>query len=272
MDAGRAFFALSPERKAAVRRTEREPLGHYDAEHVRNVRDWKEVFDMFPRELPAAADGELVFRNKWPDGDLPEFRKALEEYAVAMEELAFKLLELIARSLNLRPGRLHGFFREQTTYTRINRYPPCPRPDLVLGLGRHKDSGALAILCQDDVGGLDVRRPSDGEWVRVKPVAGSFIVNVGDIIQVWSNDTYESVEHRTSVNSETERFSIPYFFNPGMDTLIEPLQEMVTDDNPSRYNGFSWGEFFSTRRKSNFRKLSVENIQITHFRKDGLVV
>jgi isopenicillin N synthase-like dioxygenase len=78
VEAGRAFFALPPERKAAVRRTEQAPLGYYDAEH-KNVRDWKEVFDIFPRELPpsqaGAADDELVFVNKWPDGaDLPGFR------------------------------------------------------------------------------------------------------------------------------------------------------------------------------------------------------
>jgi len=101
-----------------------------------------------------------------------------------MEELAFKILELIARSLNLRPDRLHGFFRDQTTFIRLNHYPPCPSPDLALGVGRHKDAGALTILYQDDVGGLDVRRRSDGEWVRVKPVPNSFIINVGDIIQV----------------------------------------------------------------------------------------
>ncbi|KAL6867676.1 hypothetical protein ACP4OV_015700 [Aristida adscensionis] len=275
VDAGRAFFALPAARKAAVRRTERSPLGYYDAEHIRNVRDWKEVFDMFPRELPPPADGELVFQNKWPDGDLPEFREALEEYAAAMEELAFKLLEVIARSLSLRPDWLHGFFKDrgdQTTYMRINSYPPCPSPDLVLGIGRHKDSGALTILLQDDVGGLDVRRRPDGEWVRVEPVHGSLIVNIGDIIQVWSNEVYQSVEHRASVNSEKRRFSIPYFFNPGMQTVVEPLQEMVSEGNPSRYNAYNWGEFFITRRKSNFRKMKVDYIQITQYRKDNLFV
>ncbi|AQK64242.1 gibberellin 20-oxidase4 [Zea mays] len=97
-----------------------------------------------------------------------------------MEELAFKLLELIARSLKLRPDRLHGFFKDQTTFIRLNHYPPCPSPDLALGVGRHKDAGALTILYQDDVGGLDVRRRSDGEWVRVRPVPDSFIINVGE--------------------------------------------------------------------------------------------
>ncbi|CAL4943229.1 unnamed protein product [Urochloa decumbens] len=266
------FVAVGHGRKAAVRRPERAPLGYYDAEHTRNVRDWKEVFDIFPRELPAA-DGELVFVNKWPDdGDLPGFREALEEYAAAMEALAFKVLELVARSLGLRPDRLHGFFGDaQTTYMRINRYPPCPRPDLALGLGRHKDSGALTIPRQDGVGGLDVRRRSaggDGEWVRVKPVSGSLVVNLGDIIQVWSNDRCESVEHRASVNSEQERFSIPYFFNPTRHTVVEPLQEMVSEERPSRYHAYNWGEFFCTRRRSNFRKLEVDNIQIADLRKD----
>ncbi|AQK64241.1 gibberellin 20-oxidase4 [Zea mays] len=185
-EAQRAFFALPAERKAAVRRNEAEPLGYYESEHTKNVRDWKEVYDLVPREPPppaAVADGELVFDNKWPQ-DLPGFREALEEYAKAMEELAFKLLELIARSLKLRPDRLHGFFKDQTTFIRLNHYPPCPSPDLALGVGRHKDAGALTILYQDDVGGLDVRRRSDGEWVRVRPVPDSFIINVGDLIQV----------------------------------------------------------------------------------------
>jgi isopenicillin N synthase-like dioxygenase len=193
----------------------------------------------------------------------------LEEYATAMEELALKLLELIARSLGLRPDRLHGFFKDdQTTYVRLNHYPPCPSPDLALGISRHKDSGALTVLYQDDVGGLDVLRRSDGEWVRVKPIPDSLIINVGDIIQVWSNDRYESAEHRASVNSQKDRFSLPYFFNPGSDAMIEPLEELVSADSPPRYEAYNWGEFFRTRRNSNFRKLAVENVQIAHFRKD----
>ena len=194
-------------------------------------------------------------------------RVALEEYAAAMEELAFKLLELIARSLNLRPDRLHGFFRDQTTFIRLNHYPPCPSPDLALGVGRHKDAGALTVLYQDDVGGLDVRRRSDGEWVRVKPVPNSFIINVGDIIQVWSNDRYESAEHRVSVNSARERFSMPYFFNPASYTMVEPVEELVSEEAPPRYNAYNWGDFFSTRKNSNYKKLDVENIQIAHFKK-----
>uniref|UniRef100_A0A0D9VWF0 Fe2OG dioxygenase domain-containing protein n=1 Tax=Leersia perrieri TaxID=77586 RepID=A0A0D9VWF0_9ORYZ len=268
-EAQRAFFALPPERKAAVARSEAAPMGYYASEHTKNVRDWKEVFDLVPNQpSPPPADGDLVFDNKWPD-DIPGFREAIEEYGEAVEELAFKLLELIARSLGLRPDRLHGFFKDdQTTFIRLNHYPPCPSPDLALGVGRHKDAGALTVLYQDDVGGLDVRRRSDGEWVRVRPVPHSFIINVGDIIQVWSNDRYESAEHRVAVNVEKERFSIPFFFNPASSTMVEPLEELVSEGSPARYNPYNWGDFFSTRKNSNFKKLDVENVQITHFRKN----
>ncbi|XP_006650308.2 probable 2-oxoglutarate-dependent dioxygenase At5g05600 [Oryza brachyantha] len=268
-EAQRAFFALPPELRAAVARSEAAPMGYYASEHTKNVRDWKEVFDLVPRQPPpptAVADGELVFDNKWPD-DLPGFREALEEYGEAVEELAFKLLELIARSLGLQPDRLHGFFKDQTTFIRLNHYPPCPSPDLALGVGRHKDAGALTVLYQDHVGGLDVRRRSDGEWVRVTPVPDSFIINVGDIIQVWSNDRYESAEHRVAVNVEKERFSIPFFFNPASYTMVEPLEELVGEESPARYNPYSWGDFFRTRKNSNFKKLDVDNVQIAHFRK-----
>ncbi|RLN17552.1 hypothetical protein C2845_PM02G07460 [Panicum miliaceum] len=118
-EAQRAFFALPAERKAAVRRSEAAPLGYYESEHTKNVRDWKEVFDLVAREPPppaALAAGEVVYENKWTE-DLPGFREALEEYMNALEELAFKLLELLARSLNLRPDRLHGFFEHPTTLT-----------------------------------------------------------------------------------------------------------------------------------------------------------
>ena len=84
--------------------------------------------------------------------------------------------------------------------------------------------------------------------------------------QVWSNERYESVEHRVMVNSEKERFSIPFFLNPSHYTMVEPLEELTSEHNPAKYRAYNWGKFFVTRKGSNFRKLDVENIQIQHFR------
>ena len=85
-------------------------------------------------------------------------------------------------------------------------------------------------------------------------------------VQVWSNEAYESVEHRVMVNSEKERYSIPYFFNPAHYTMVEPLEELTNEQSPPKYKTYNWGKFFSTRKLSNFKKLNVENIQIAHFR------
>ncbi|MQM02620.1 hypothetical protein Taro_035390 [Colocasia esculenta] len=272
----RAFFALPTEEKRRVSRDAINPLGYFDTEHTKNVRDWKEVFDfMVDDEVVIPAWGEpgdeqaKTWKNRWPE--YSELREAGHEYARAVEKLAFALLELISLTLGVGAKRLDGFFHGQSrsSFIRLNHYPPCPAPHLALGVGRHKDAGALTVLAQDDVGGLDVRRKSDGEWVRVKPIPDSYIINVGDIIQVWSNDKYESAEHRVSVNSERERFSIPFFFNPTLSTTVEPLEEVVDElINPPKYEAYNWGVFLKTRRNSNFRKLAVENLQIYHFKKN----
>ncbi|XP_021731698.1 protein DMR6-LIKE OXYGENASE 2-like [Chenopodium quinoa] len=267
---GRKFFALPQEEKRKVGRGEANPIGYYDSEHTRNVKDWKHVFDFTAKDhsyIPVDPDDlkpkQLI--NCWPQSP-PEFKEDAQEYARELEKLAFKLLELIALSLGLAADRLNGYFKDHASIVRLNYYPSCPSPQLVLGLNRHKDAGALTILAQDDVGGLQVRRKSDGEWVSVRPNPGAFIVNVGDIVQVWSNDKYESVEHRVMVNSEKERLSIPFFFYPAHYIMVKPLEETIDDENPPKYNEYNWGVYFATKRKNNFKKLPVENIQVAHFK------
>ncbi|GJT32830.1 DMR6-like oxygenase 2-like protein [Tanacetum coccineum] len=267
------FYDQPMEEKRKVRRDEANPQGYYDTEHTKNVRDWKEVFDITvenPTKMFASheADDDRIthYINRWPE-HLPELREACEAYVKDVQQLSYKLLELISLSLNLPANRFEPFFcKDQTSFIRLNHYPPCPVPDLALGVGRHKDAIALTILAQDDVGGLEVKRKTDGEWIFVKPTPNTFIINVGDMIQVWSNDRYESVEHRVMVNSTRERFSIPFFLSPSYYTVVEPLAELIDVQNPPKYKGYNWGKFFATRKRSNFQKLKVENIQIYHFK------
>ncbi|XP_042521279.1 protein DMR6-LIKE OXYGENASE 1-like [Macadamia integrifolia] len=252
---GKKFFDLPIEEKRKVRRDEMNPLGYYDSEHTKNVRDWKEVFDFTvvdPTVIPLTHEPDdqrlRQITNQWPDYP-PDLRDACEEYCRAVERLGFKLLEVIALSLGLPAKRFNEFFKDQTSSVRINHYPPCPSPELALGVGQHKDVGALTVLAQDDVGGLEVKRKTDGEWVMVKPIPDSYIINVGDIIQVWSNDRYESVEHRVVVNSERERFSIPFVLNPSHYVMIKPLEELVDKEKEApKYKEYNLGKFFSARR------------------------
>lgn len=272
-EVGKRFFELPIEEKKKVKRDMVNALGYHDGEHTKNVRDWKEVFDFLVEDrtmVPASHepdDTELrTLTNQWPQYP-PEFREVCQEYTRAVEKLAYKLLGLIALSLDQPENKFNDFFKDnQTSLVRFNHYPPCPFPHLALGVGRHKDAGALTILAQDDVGGLEVRRKSDGEWIPVTPTPNAYIINVGDMVQVWSNDKYESVEHRVVVNSEKERFSIPFFFFPAHHVMVKPLEELLNDENPAKYREYNWGKFFATRNRSDFKKLEVENIQIHHFR------
>ncbi|XAR59488.1 Flavanone 3-dioxygenase [Bertholletia excelsa] len=268
----REFFHQSLDEKRKVKRDEENPMGYYDGEHTKNVRDWKEIFDFVAKaptviaasHEPDDKEVKLLF-NQWPEYP-PNFREACEEYTKEIETLSFKVLELISMSLGLPAKRFNNFFKDQTSFLRLNYYPVCPFPHLALGVGHHKDAGGLTVLAQDDVGGLEVKRKADGEWIRVKPTPNAYIINVGDVIQVWSNDRYESVEHRVTVNSERERFSIPFFFNPAHYTTVEPLEELVDEQSPANYRGFEWGKFVSRRNQSNFKKLQIDNIQIYDFK------
>ncbi|CAL5387701.1 unnamed protein product [Camellia sinensis] len=271
--ASRQFFDQPKEEKKKVWRYERNPLGYHDSEITMNVRDWKEVFDFTvqnPTLFPASPDPhdlelrELV--NQWPQFP-PQFREVCEEYAKEIEKLGYQLLELLSLSLGLPRQRLNHFFKDQTSIVRFNHYPPCPNhPGQVLGVGQHTDSGALSILAQDDVGGLQVKRKWDGKWVPVKPNPHAYIVIICDIFQVWSNDKYESVVHRAMVNSEKERISIVFFFYPAHYTMVEPLEELINDRNPPKYRPYNWGKFSAARWRSNFTKNNVGRIQIDHFK------
>ncbi|MED6159701.1 hypothetical protein PIB30_044627 [Stylosanthes scabra] len=274
-EASKKFFAQSLEDKKKVSRDETSPSGYYDTEHTKNVRDWKEVFDFLAKEptiVPLTSneldDRIIRWTNKSPTYP-HNFRGILEEYIEEMEKLAYKLLELIAMSLGLEARRFEEFLKDQTSFVRLNHYPPCPYPHLALGVGRHKDPGPLTILAQDDVGGLEVKLKHNTDleqWVRVEPTPNAYIINVGDIMQVWSNDAYESVEHRVMVNSEKERFSIPYFVFPAHDTEVKPLEELTNENNPPKYRPYKWGKFLIHRKDSNFQKQNEENIQIHHFK------
>ncbi|MCO5583626.1 hypothetical protein L7F22_037539 [Adiantum nelumboides] len=267
----KAFFALPLEQKLQVKRSFENPLGYNDGELTKNVRDWKEVFDIAAEgslELPADFHGDDLHTrttlNQWPS-NMPHLRDVIEEYISAAKELAFTLLHLIAQSLDLPANYFDDqFLASKTARLRLNHYPVCPAPQLALGVGGHKDTSALTILLQDAVGGLEVKR-RDGEWIPVKPDPIAPVINVGDMIQVYSNDRYQSVEHRVVVNKNVDRYSFPLFFNPAHWVNVSPIPELIKAEHPPRYRPFNWGKYIKRRMDGNFKHLGVQNLQISNF-------
>ncbi len=265
MRVARAFFEQPAEAKQRISRTRENPWGYYDKELTKNVRDWKEVWDLGP------ADGKAI-APQWPDA-VPGFRAAVEAYAQTSAALAFRLLGALSQNLGLPADHLAQWFRgSHTSFLRLNHYPLCPVPAAPegldqsaaghLGVNYHTDAGALTLLLQDDQPGLEVFR--EGRWYLVEPCAGALVINIGDIVQVWSNDRYPAALHRVLVSSEKSRFSAPYFFNPDYRTTYAPLPTVVDERHPARYRPINWGEFRMRRADGDYADYGAE-IQISDY-------
>ncbi|PON60939.1 Oxoglutarate/iron-dependent dioxygenase [Parasponia andersonii] len=167
-------------------------------------------------------------------GEFSSLREVTEEFAAAMSNLARLLAGVLVENLGHRREVLGEICDDSTCFLRLNHYPACPVSSEIFGLVPHTDSGFLTILCQDQVGGLQLMK--DFKWVSVKPNQEALIVNIGDLFQAWSNDVYKSVQHRVMAN-KMERYSIAYFLCPSYDSLIGSCRE------PSIYRKFTFREY-----------------------------
>jgi isopenicillin N synthase-like dioxygenase len=113
-------------------------------------------------------------------------RVDLETYCEELRTLAIQILDLMAYSLAIDPAEIRELFGQATQSTRMNYYPPCPQPELVVGLNSHSDGGGLTILLQgNEMEGLQIKK--DGLWIPVKSLPNAFIINLGDMLEVIIN-------------------------------------------------------------------------------------
>ncbi|XP_060194136.1 feruloyl CoA ortho-hydroxylase F6H1-3-like isoform X1 [Lycium barbarum] len=117
----------------------------------------------------------------------------------------------------------------------FNYYPKCPNPELSVGVGRHSDISTITVLLQDDIGGLYVKKLETNDWIHVPPVNGALVINIGDALQIMSNDKYKSVEHRVIANGSKNRVSVPIFLHPKPTSVIGPLQETLKNGEKPIY-------------------------------------
>ncbi|KAK9935703.1 hypothetical protein M0R45_022791 [Rubus argutus] len=170
-------------------------------------------------------------------GEFTSLREVMEEFAAAMSKLAKVLATVLVNNLGNQKEDLEDICESSSCFLRLNRYPACPFSPEMFGLVPHTDSDFLTILCQDQVGGLQLMK--DSKWVAVKPNPDALIVNIGDLFQAWSNDVYKSVEHKVMANEKTERYSIAYFLCPSYDSLIGSCSSRES----SIYRKFTFGEY-----------------------------
>ena len=257
------FFSLPSEEKRHCERTSDNHWGFYDQELTKNVQDWKELFDVGPQF------GRCV--PQWPE-NLPGFQGATEAYYGLCESVALELVRCIGAALGDDGDLLAQGFDDHTSYLRLNYYPLCDEPAPAdtptgppvghFGISHHSDAGAVTVLLQDGHSGLQVEK--DGRWYTVSAERGSIIINIGDVVQVWSNDRYKAPLHRVLASKTHTRYSAPFFLNPAFQTDYAPLQS-TQKHGRARYRPINWGEFRNGRAAGDYADVG-EEIQIAHYR------
>lgn len=203
----------------------------YTGEEGEEGRNLQEGFIMMP-DRPV---GTLPLHgpNQWPE-NVPGLKAAMMAYFVEVEKLARLMLPGFASGVGLPGDYFRDAFRDpEMMILKLNHYPPqkAMNDAYMLGVGGHTDFSAFTILWQDDLGGLEVLNKS-GEWVGVPPIEDTFVINIGDLMQVWTNGRFSSTEHRVINRYGKDRNSIAFFVDPVYSTKVEPLVDRSGNYEP----------------------------------------
>ncbi|XP_020205998.1 1-aminocyclopropane-1-carboxylate oxidase homolog 4 [Cajanus cajan] len=210
---------------------------------------WRDTIQI--RLGPTAAD--------W--SEIPEVcREEVMEWDKEVTRVAAVLYGLLSEGLGLGAERLTELGLVEGRVMVGHYYPFCPQPDLTVGLNSHADPGALTVLLQDHIGGLQVETQQG--WIHVKPQPQALVINIGDFLQVLSNEAYKSAHHRVLANNCNEaRVSVAVFLNPSdRERLFGPLPELTSEEKPPLYRNFTFHEFMTR-----FFKKELDGKSLTNF-------
>ncbi|XP_074310254.1 putative 2-oxoglutarate-dependent dioxygenase SLC1 [Silene latifolia] len=202
---------------------------------------WRDFLKVVCHPLP---DGHC----HWPSSPR-DLRKQAMAYAKETRNLFLMLMEAILESLGLidkeidvtEENDILQEFKEGSQIMVANCYPPCPQPDLTLGMPPHSDYGFLTLLLQDEVKGLQLHY--EGKWLTVEPIPNAFVVNIGDHLEIFTNGRYKSVLHRVIVNQEKTRVTLASLHSLPFEHIIQPSPKLINEDNPRRYKDTNFAQF-----------------------------
>jgi isopenicillin N synthase-like dioxygenase len=252
-DATRRYFALSMEERLKDKIDERFRRGFMPygvTQHPGHRPDLKESYELsldLPLTDPDVQAGlPLHGPNRWP-ADKPWLQDAAEAYFAHTVALGKRLLRVFATALEQPEEFFLQYCNKPMVQSRLFHYPPQSSPSsLELGAAAHTDYGMLTILAQDPIGGLELRTRG-GEWVAAPYIEDTLVVNLGDMVKVWTNDTYVSNPHRVANRTGQERFSIPTFFNLDYHTPVACLPNFQSADQPPRHAPVKSGDYLVKR-------------------------
>ncbi|KAH8807254.1 putative gibberellin 20 oxidase [Xylogone sp. PMI_703] len=243
----RKFFALPLEEKEKLSQANSpcnrgyERIGGQKLDELdpNATPDQKEGFSV-RRDLPPGGRF-LQGENQWPDEALiPGFRDVYMEYYESVHQLSKTMFRIISLALGLDEHHFDYFASDPDgiCLCRSHHYPPtkADQSGRTRGVGAHTDFGALTLLLQDDVGGLEVLHKPTGTWHGVPPIRGAYVVNIGDLMQRWTNDRFKSTMHRViSPLSNKDRYSCAFFNDGALDVVVECIPTCLKPGETPKY-------------------------------------
>lgn len=191
-----------------------------------------------------------------------EFSKVLDEYGSKVSELSKVILKVVLATLGdeFEAKYYDSEFNNCHGYLRINNYTPPSNIEVeqeAEGLGMHTDMSCLTIVYQDEIGGLQVRSKA-GKWMNIVPCEATLVVNIGDMLQAWSNDRLRSSEHRVVLNKPVNRFSLAFFWCFQDNKLVLAPDEVIGQERTRIYKPFVCSDYVKFResdQKGRFEKV-----------------
>jgi isopenicillin N synthase-like dioxygenase len=221
------------------------------------THDLKEVFfwgtETAPDDADVLAGKPLVAVNQWPQDTFPRLQSDLTPYYDALCAVARKVMAAVAVSLEQPETFFDKAYEKPLARGQLVYYPPSTAADEAeerFGVAAHTDFGVLTFLLQDNSGGLQVKSKS-GAWIEAPPIAGTLVCNIGDLLARWSNDRFASTLHRVVNRTPNARYSIPVFFDPHTDTVVDPVDLGVLQAD-SLHAPVKAGEHIAGRNKKSF--------------------
>ncbi len=249
----RAIFAVEEASKwqqAITRENYRGfiPMGFFTPNDGSGKADQYEGYKLH-HEVDADAaireDCGLYGPNIWPV-EVPGSRDVILTYWSMLDDVADLLLAALETGLGLSERQLRDAFRDPMTNMTLLHYPPQAPDEGGYGIHPHKDTDALTIIAPDPVGGLEVQTRT-GDWITPDCPPGGFVVNIGDMLELWSGGRLKSTPHRVVNRSGRERYSFPYFAVPRHDVVVEPLLPALPGfDRPAVHCGHWSAEIWRT--------------------------
>ncbi|KAF2071064.1 hypothetical protein CYY_007618 [Polysphondylium violaceum] len=218
--------------------------------------DNKETFDLgqpLALDHPLVADSpKLHGPNQYPEKLGSEWQKLVDDHFYTMLKLGTTILSCVTLSLDLPIDFFEDMFKFPMCAFRMIHYPGVEQSGATdnqgkvsLSAGEHTDYGCITLLCQDTTGGLQVG-DIHGNWINAVPIKDTFVVNIGDMLNRWTNGIYHSTPHRV-LSPKQDRFSYVFFFEPHYKTPVTCLPSCSSAENPPKYEPILAGDYLMSR-------------------------